>query len=546
MTKIRTRRFKLSTNHNKLLNVQNKLVFFIILLTFCSNSSSSLNVKLKFSGITKNMLIMDSANSVSTAMSDVIREFYIANGINFDFIVYGEKSHHMNDVIDGITNQISRDKPVTLKHIPDINKWDHKMKQSAVIFIKSEANFYKLHKTMKFQRSTMDIIFLTNIVPERLKFLVYIDELKSFQNIYDFITSEMDPTLMMTAEMRFYELLMTSDENFINLAANLLYSEDKCGSFVPKVLNKFDKHSQKWVNKLENFNHFENFQGCLLRFIVSFHYSLYIEGRVDIAEIYRNTQMLPEILSDKNTKFGGSINEIVQWMARKNNFTFHYTFAKQLVTQSISYYGCRNYNADLSVGILFQSGSINRKELYYQYSEPYGVFEFYYLVTENDLYTNYEKLLFPFDVTTWILLLITHGLTFGCIFGLHLCPRWIRQIVFGRGEQIMKKKHFLNNTLKFSGINRPAFNALGIFFGISQFRLPRESFCRFILLLFIWFCLMFRTCYQSKLFEFMTSDMRKPLPASIEDLIKYNYTIITLNDSYYLNIIDEINNGRER
>jgi hypothetical protein len=406
-------------------------------------------VQLKNSGNAQNKLIMDPAISVSTAMSDVIREFYIANGINFDFVVYGEKSHHMNDVIDGVTKQISQDKSVTLKHIPDINKWDHKMRQSAVIFIKSEENFYKLHKTMKFQRSKMDIIFLTNIVPERLKFLVYIDELKSFQNLHDFITSEMDPILMMAAEMRFYEFLMTSDENFINLAANLLYSEDKCGSFVPKVLNKFDKRSQKWVNKLENFNHFENFHGCLLRFIVSFHNSLYIEGRVDIAEIYGNTQMLPEILSDKNTKFGGSINEIVEWMARKNNFTFHYTFAKALLKQPLRFYGCRNYNAKLSVGILFQSGSIDRKTPNYQYSEPYGVFEFYYLVTKNDLYTNYEKLLFPFDTATWILTLLTFGLTFGCIFGLHLCPRWIRQIVFGRGEQIICSTDFLTNCFLF-------------------------------------------------------------------------------------------------
>lgn len=70
------------------------------------------------------------------------------------------------------------------------------------------------------------------------------------------------------------------------------------------------------------------------------------------------------------------------------------------------------------------------------------------------------------------------------------------------------------------------FNAMGQFFGIGQTKLPREFFSRCILLLFIWFCLMFRTCYQSMMFEFITSDMRKPTPETFEDLVKYNYTIV--------------------
>jgi hypothetical protein len=70
-----------------------------------------------------------------------------------------------------------------------------------------------------------------------------------------------------------------------------------------------------------------------------------------------------------------------------------------------------------------------------------------------------------------------------------------------------------------------AYNALGIFFGISQTRTPKEIFGRSILILFIWFCLIIRTCYQSMLFEFMTGDMRKPLPVTTAEAIEGNYTI---------------------
>jgi len=71
----------------------------------------------------------------------------------------------------------------------------------------------------------------------------------------------------------------------------------------------------------------------------------------------------------------------------------------------------------------------------------------------------------------------------------------------------------------------PAYNALGIFFGISQTRTPKGLFGRGILILFIWFCLIIRTCYQSMLFELMTGDMRKPLPETIHQAIDEGYQV---------------------
>lgn len=69
---------------------------------------------------------------------------------------------------------------------------------------------------------------------------------------------------------------------------------------------------------------------------------------------------------------------------------------------------------------------------------------------------------------------------------------------------------------------------VGLIFGIGQTRLPDRSFSRFILLLFIWFCLIFQVCFQSKLFEFMTSEPRRPLPKTIQDLIQRNYSMYSV------------------
>lgn len=52
---------------------------------------------------------------------------------------------------------------------------------------------------------------------------------------------------------------------------------------------------------------------------------------------------------------------------------------------------------------------------------------------------------------------------------------------------------------------------------------------------FIFFCLIFRTAYQGVLFEFMTKEMRKKLPTTIEELYVKNYSIYVDVDKFYSN-----------
>jgi hypothetical protein len=129
------------------------------------------------------------------------------------------------------------------------------------------------------------------------------------------------------------------------------------------------------------------------------------------------------------------------------------------------------------------------------------------VITEAELYKPYEKILLPFDGLTWYLLLMTFGIAFGAIFAVSRLSRRWQDVVYGQG------------------VRMPAYNVVGTFFGISQMRLPRTFFARFILINFIWFSLIFRTAYQGVFFELFTTDMHKPQPKTFNDLIKRNYTI---------------------
>lgn len=79
-------------------------------------------------------------------------------------------------------------------------------------------------------------------------------------------------------------------------------------------------------------------------------------------------------------------------------------------------------------------------------------------------------------------------------------------------------------------------NVAGSLYGISQKVLPGKNFSRFLLMLFLMFCLIIRTAWQGKMFELMQKDMTKREIQSIEELIEKNFTFYMFDlFSYYFN-----------
>lgn len=63
-------------------------------------------------------------------------------------------------------------------------------------------------------------------------------------------------------------------------------------------------------------------------------------------------------------------------------------------------------------------------------------------------------------------------------------------------------------------------------FGSGLRVLPGRNFARFLLLSFVLFCLVIRTAYQGKQFEFIQKDMQKGNIKTIEQMIESNFTIM--------------------
>lgn len=189
-------------------------------------------------------------------------------------------------------------------------------------------------------------------------------------------------------------------------------------------------------------------------------------------------------------------------LAEKLNFTISYTDQSGL--ESI-----------FSIDLRFLRAKNNPSDDSF-ISHPHVIAPLQFLVPPGELYTPEEKLLLPFDLATWICFISVFAIALLTIFLLSNSRDSLKEYFFG------------------SNVNTPTMNLFQHFFGFGQTILPEMNFARFILMVFILFCLIMRTAYQGKMFEFLTSDVRKKAVATIEKIVEKNMTIFVTNNSEIL------------
>lgn len=112
----------------------------------------------------------------------------------------------------------------------------------------------------------------------------------------------------------------------------------------------------------------------------------------------------------------------------------------------------------------------------------------------------FEKLLRPFQLVVWILLVIFLSVGVLVIVAIRFKFKRLKNFVYGTGI-----KHPLNNML------------IAIVGGV-QAKLPKRNFSRFILMMFLLFCLVKRNVYQGSLYIFLQSDGRHKEVQSIDEM----------------------------
>lgn len=408
----------------------------VLLLKICLNLSSTI----KFNEL----------ESYSKVMSDTIDKIYLKNDIKFEIIIYGESSPLINKRI----RKISGDFTAKVNHFSKTNLWDHIITESAIIFIKEFNSFEELIRNAT----------LLNKFQAKLWYIVYIESEKDFSNFKRILrTWKNHYTLKYTRDMYldYFSYFVIEQKCEIKLATIEFFTEELCNQAQIVTVDSFNKSSKSWSNKLKFQEKFKHFHDCMI----------VLKIEID------NDVVFKDPLSKKVI---GVTPDISQVVAQKGNFSAY------LQTHGDQTLADWSFDIVNGVELIPQVSVFVGIPLHYDaglhLTTTFAEINFFFIVTPGDIFSNWEKVLLPFDNDTWMYLLITFGVAFFVVFLINRRPVKFQNLFYGEG------------------VKYPGFNILGSFFGVSQFKLPSENFARILLIFFLFFCLIFRTAYQGKLF----------------------------------------------
>jgi hypothetical protein len=268
---------------------------------------------------------------------------------------------------------------------------------------------------------------------------------------------------------------------------------------VPYILSletaaTFDKKSWKWIGGLKNLKKKWNYE--------------YLKG-MKIFSYLRNGTKYDTYTNEVTGKLSGVLIDIMNAVGQKYQMNMVFMIPEVQRRTLVS-------EGDAAPTISVSTYYKYRDVIIVSHLTSTYTEEVYRLViTPSDSYTSYEKLAMPFDKTTWMLLGLTIGAAFGVTVIVNKQSRWIQDIVYGKN------------------VRMPGYNIVSIFFGIGQSKVPMSNFPRTILVLFIWFCFIFRTAYVGVLFELLALDIQRPPPQTLLEVIKDSYSFLNINNSKY-------------
>lgn len=303
------------------------------------------------------------------------------------------------------------------------------------------------------------------------------DELSSLKDV--------DPSF--ESLMLRYAYFIVEEDDFINLWTFVWFTPEACNQMQLALVNKFSKKTQKWEHGNFQTDKFENFYGCTLHFSFYKNFLQYVTGT--------------SIGSDKDCL--GYLCETAKVLSRKMNFS--YIVHDDPINGNVDSKLEPEMDLEWSI-VTFEAVAPVLQYIHLFFSTPFAYRETFIVIPKGKDLDSYERIILPFDDATWMWLAITFAAAFTTILVRKFMNNRIQGFIIGL------------DTLT------PGMNILRIFFGILQIKCPDRNCPRIFVMSFILFCLVIRTGYQGKMFEFLQKDLKWPTYDTIDELIDHNFT----------------------
>lgn len=200
--------------------------------------------------------------------------------------------------------------------------------------------------------------------------------------------------------------------------------------------------------------------------------------------------------------------ELINELSKALNFTILFTFVGdegyfyENGTSEGPLRALLDREADVSISDWWLK--INRLN-FFGSTHPHANDQIIFIVPPGRDLTTIEKLIFPFSLSAWILILIIFLFGFCVIFIVSKRTKSVQIFVFG------------------TAVTDPLLNMLGGFVCVPQNVLPRRNFARFILMMFLMHSIVIWILYQGSYFKLMQSNKHHKQVESINEMTDQNF-----------------------
>jgi Ligated ion channel L-glutamate- and glycine-binding site len=430
------------------------------------------------SGYNNWQLIDDNLNGISHATARVISDI-CGETKKLSMLIFHEK-HFSNSTFMHEVNHIlfesSRDFKISLRITTSSNNASFRAKCN-VIITSSCDEFIALY----------DDAFIARLDNEHSPLLIVLlgtSDSHKIVTIFDYLWN---------ASVYNVNVMLKESDSNISILTYFPFQGHHCSDTTPTLINEF--RNGDFINSTENFfpSKMDDLQKCPIRVATSNNSDPYI---------------FTSINANGSVELYGRDITILDALAGSLNFQVDYVFVGregvllENGTAEGAYKRLLDGRADIAIADMWLKA--NRLK-FIDATNSYIRQQIAFVIPPGAELTSFEKYLRPMDTWTWTLTIATMVVAFLVIFIVKRKSIYIQNLIFGEKVQ------------------DPYMNVLVGLFGGSQTTLPHQNFPRFILMMFLMFCLIMRTLYQGSLYRFLQTKIYHKEVQSIDEMIERDY-----------------------
>ncbi|CAO1310415.1 unnamed protein product [Diamesa serratosioi] len=431
--------------------------------------------------------------TLTRAVVDIVLNFYVKTSSNINIYEAAQDPESMKlnyDIINEILYHVQSKIVIYLEGYIDLKIMNQKRVYN-LLFVDSHESFLQVFRLMTpeyFNYQGFYLIVITKYTS---------DQYYMMQQIFDMLWAEyiINVNIIWATPMNHNEAIMFT---------YYPYTDFYCGKTYPIQLNQYRSNRWLHLHSVHFPNKIQNLYGCKLK-VSTLSTPPFMMTREE------NGETVPD----------GIDGTLLRVLSQRMNFSVELTFVDDLwgniydngtVTGAIKL--VVENDANFTIGYYAATASRNK---IMTSSYVYYTSNLVFIVPPGRLYTSFEKLFYPFKLKIWSLVTIIMLTGFLVIVLLKFRSIKTQNFVFGRGNQ------------------SPCLNIINVFFGGSLHLLPTRNFARFLLGLFMIYCLIIRSSYQGALFKFMQTDSRAQPASSIDEMLERDFLFYML-ESVMLNV----------